>query len=128
MLAFGLLDLFWSMLWFFLFISWIMLLTRVFADIFRSTDLSGIATVFWVVFVIVFPLIGVLVYIVVRGDTMTEHEVALMKGRDEAMRSYLQQAVGSPSSADELTKLVQLRDAGVLSAEEFAAAKAKALS
>ncbi len=128
MLAFGLLDLFWSMLWFFLFITWIMLVIRVFADIFRSQDMGGAAKVIWVLFVIFTPLVGVLVYIIARGGKMTEHEIAAAHARDDAMRSYVQQAAGSSgSAADEVVKLVQLRDSGVLSPEEFAAAKAKAL-
>ena len=128
MLAFGLLDLFWSMLWFFLFITWIMLVIRVFADIFRSPDMGGAAKVVWVLFVIFLPLLGVLVYIIARGGKMTEHEIASAQARDDAMRTYVQQAAGtSASAADELAKLVQLRDSGVLSPEEFAAAKAKAL-
>lgn len=128
MLAFGLLDLFWSMLWFFLFITWIMLVIRVFADIFRSQDMGGAAKVIWVLFVIFTPLVGVLVYIIARGGKMSEHEIAAAHARDDAMRSYVQQAAGSSgSAADEVVKLVQLRDSGVLSPEEFAAAKAKAL-
>ncbi len=116
------------MLWFFLFITWIMLVIRVFADIFRSQDMGGAAKVIWVLFVIFTPLVGVLVYIIARGGKMTEHEIAAAHARDDAMRSYVQQAAGSSgSAADEVVKLVQLRDSGVLSPEEFAAAKAKAL-
>lgn len=126
MLAFGLLDLFWSMLWFFLGVTWIMLVLRVYADIFRSPDMGGGAKVAWLLFVIFLPLLGVLVYISSRGAKMHDHEVAVAQNRSDAMRSYIQQA-GGASTADELAKLVQLRDSGVLSPEEFAAAKAKAL-
>jgi hypothetical protein len=125
-LAFGLLDLFWSMLWFFLGVTWIMLVLRVYADIFRSPDMGGGAKVAWLLFVIFLPLLGVLVYISSRGAKMHDHEVAVAQNRSDAMRSYIQQA-GGASMADELAKLVQLRDSGVLSPEEFAAAKAKAL-
>ena len=126
MLAFGLLDLFWSMLWFFLGVTWIMLVLRVYADIFRSPDMGGGAKVAWLLFVIFLPLLGVLVYISSRGAKMHDHEVAVAQNRSDAMRSYIQQA-GGASTADELAKLVQLRDSGVLSPEEFAAAKAKTL-
>jgi cbb3-type cytochrome oxidase subunit 3 len=125
-LAFGLLDLFWSMLWFFLGVTWIMLVLRVYADIFRSPDMGGGAKVAWLLFVIFLPLLGVLVYISSRGAKMHDHEVAVAQNRSDAMRSYIQQA-GGASTADELAKLVQLRDSGVLSPEEFAAAKAKTL-
>jgi ABC-type multidrug transport system fused ATPase/permease subunit len=125
-LAFGLLDLFWSMLWFFLGVTWIMLVLRVYADIFRSPDMGGGAKVAWLLFVIFLPLLGVLIYISTRGAKMNDHEIAAAQTRNEAMRSYMQQAVGG-SVADEVAKLVQLRDSGVLSADEFAAAKAKTI-
>lgn len=114
------------MLWFFLGVTWIMLVLRVYADIFRSPDMGGGAKVAWLLFVIFLPLLGVLVYISSRGAKMHDHEVAVAQNRSDAMRSYIQQA-GGASTADELAKLVQLRDSGVLSPEEFAAAKAKAL-
>ena len=131
MLAFGLLDLFWSMLWFFLFVAWISLVIRVFADIFRSDDLGGVSKVVWVLLVIFLPLFGVLMYTIARGGKMTEHAINDAQRRDDAFAAYVQQAAGSAGgsgSADELAKLVALRDQGVLTPDEFAAAKAKALS
>ena len=128
MVAFGLLIVFWSMLFFFLFV-WISLVIRVFIDIFRSDDLGGVAKVLWVVLVMALPMLGVLLYMILRNDQLDEHARRDSQRRNDAMRGYVQQAaaVKPASSADELNKLAQLRDQGVLSAEEFAAAKAKAL-
>ena len=123
------LDLFWAMLWFFLFIIWIWLLITVFIDIFRS-EMSGWAKAAWVIFVIVVPLLGVLVYLIAEGGKMQERSMKEAQQADDAKRSYIRDAAGSSgsSSADEVAKLAALHDAGTISDEEFAAAKAKALS
>jgi hypothetical protein len=124
-----LLNLFWTMLWFFLFIAWLWVLFSVFADIIRSKDLSGWAKGLWALFVIIIPLLGVLVYIIARGTGMTERSLQVHQQRDEAFQSYVRDAAGSgPSTADELAKLAQLRDAGTITADEFDAQKAKLLA
>ncbi len=84
--SFGTGDVFWSMLWFFLFFIWIWLLIAVFADIFRSQDLSGWAKALWTVFVIVLPYLGVLVYLIARGHKMSEHAVQAAQAQDAATR------------------------------------------
>jgi hypothetical protein len=127
--SFGTGDVFWSMLWFFLFVIWIWLLIAVFADIFRSQDLSGGAKALWTVFVIVLPYLGVFVYLIARGHKMSEHSVQAAQAQDAATRSYIQSVAGSSSSpADEIAKLSDLRDKGVISDEEFTQGKAKLLS
>jgi len=123
-----LLDLFVTMLWFFLFIAWIWLLISVYADVFRSADLSGVAKAFWVLFVLVLPYLGVLIYLIVRGGSMHERSVALQQESQRAAEAYIREVAQNGSSADELVKLAQLRDQGVLSSEEFAAQKAKVLA
>lgn len=121
-------DLFWAMLWFFLFLAWIWLLVSVVTDVFRSDDLSGWAKALWTVFIIVLPLLGVLVYLISRGDDMAERANLVFQQRDAATRDYIRDAAGGPSTADELTKLAALRDRGVLSDEEFERQKAALLS
>ena len=125
-----LLDLFWAMLWFFLFFAWIWLLISIFGDIFRSDDLSGWAKAFWTIFVVILPWLGVLVYLISRGGKMQERAVTEMAQREKAQRQYIQEVSGSggASSADELEKLAKLQSQGVISADEFAAQKAKILS
>ena len=127
--SFGTGDVFWSMLWFFLFVIWIWLLISVFSDIFRSQDLSGWGKALWTIFVIVLPYLGVLVYLIARGHKMTEHSVQAAQAQDAATRSYIQGVAGSsPSPADEIARLADLRDKGVITDDDFAQGKAKLLS
>lgn len=124
-----LLDLFWTMLLFFLFFAWLMLLFRVFIDIFRN-DTSGWAKAFWTLFVIILPLLGTLVYLIAEGKGMAERDIAAMTAAEQAQREYIQNVAGGAgaSSADELAKLGNLKAQGVISEEEFAAQKAKLLA
>jgi hypothetical protein len=125
---FGTGQVFFSMLWFFMFFIWIWLLIVVFSDIFRSHDLGGFAKFLWVIFIIVLPYLGVFVYLIARGGKMHEHAVQAAQAQDAAMRAYVQSAAGSTSSADELAKLADLKSKGVIDDAEFQRLKAKALS
>ena len=126
---FGTGQVFWSFLWFFLFFIWIWLLIVVFSDIFRSHDLSGWAKALWIIFVVIVPYLGVFVYLIARGGRMQEHAAADAKRQDTEFRQYVQSATASSSSntADELARLADLRDKGVISEAEFQQAKAKTL-
>ena len=126
-MSYPLLDIFWTILEFFLWLVWIWVFVMVIFDIFRSHDLSGWAKALWVLFVAIIPLIGVLVYLIVRGGSMHERQARQAQVQDEAFRSYVQQAA-SPSSADQLTQLADLRDRGVITADEFEREKAKILA
>jgi type VI protein secretion system component VasK len=123
-----LLNLFWTMLWFFLFVAWIYLLIVIITDVFRSDDMSGWSKALWVLFILFIPVIGVLVYLIARGDEMHARAAQDYRRRDEEMRAYVRDAAGpSTSVADELTKLSALRDSGTITAAEFEAQKAKLL-
>jgi hypothetical protein len=123
-----LLDLFWAMLWFFLFFAWIWLLITLFADIFRSDDLSGWGKAGWTIFIVVLPWLGALVYLIARGKSMGERTMKQAADQEKAMRAYVQDVASSSSSvADEIGKLAALRDQGVLTADEFNAQKAALL-
>lgn len=123
-----LLDVFWTMLWLFLWILWIFLLVRILTDVFRSSDLSGWGKAGWTIFLIVLPLLGALAYLIVRGGSMHEREVRQASDAEQAVRSYVQTLAGtSASTAEELAKLAELRDRGVLTDDEFVAQKAKLL-
>ncbi|MFO7700384.1 MAG: SHOCT domain-containing protein [Acidimicrobiia bacterium] len=119
-------DIFWAMIWFFLFFVWIWLLISIFGDIFRS-GMSGFAKAAWIIFVIVTPFLGVLIYLIANGGKMQERSMEAAVAQQKAQQAYIQQVAGS-SSADELAKLAKLHQDGVLSADEFSAQKAKLLS
>ena len=128
--SYPLLNVFWSMLYFFLWIIWIWILIMVFIDIFRSRDLSGWGKALWFLFVLFIPLIGVLVYLIARGGKMQQHATRDAQQQDQQFRQYVQEAAASSpaSTADQLSKLAELRDRGVISAEEFDREKAKVLA
>jgi hypothetical protein len=117
------------MLWFFLFFIWIWLLISIFSDVFRS-DKSGGAKAGWIIFVIILPLLGALVYIISNGDEMAQRSVDQAVAAEKAQREYIQtvSAGGGASAADELAKLAALKESGALTEDEFAAQKAKLLA
>ena len=125
--SYPLLNIFWSILEFFLWFVWIWLVIMVFIDIFRSHDLSGWAKALWTLFVVIIPVIGVLVYLIVRGGSMHERADQQAARQQRAFRSYVQQNAES-SPADQLTKLAELRDHGTITEEEFQRQKAKILA
>jgi hypothetical protein len=124
-----LLGVFWTMLWWFLWIAWIVLLFRVIADIFRSRDMGGWGKALWTIFVVVVPFLGVFVYLIARGHSMADRDVAEVQAQDAAFRAYVQDATGSGGgTADELSKLADLKTQGVLTDTEFEQQKAKLLA
>ena len=128
--SYPLLNIFWTIFELFLWIIWIWILIWIFIDIFRSHDLSGWAKALWFLFVLFIPLIGVLVYLIVRGGSMHERAVQDANQQDKEFRQYVQQAASGSSgtTADQLTKLADLRDRGVITSEEFDREKAKILA
>lgn len=123
-------EVFWSMLWFTMFFIWIWLLISVFADIFRSDDLGGWGKTLWTIFVIVLPYLGVFVYLIARGHSMSDRSARQMHDQEAANQAYIRSVAGSSGSnaADEISKAAALRDSGAITDEEFAALKAKALA
>jgi chemotaxis signal transduction protein len=123
-----LLDLFWSMMLFFLWIVWFWLLIAIFADIFRSEDLSGWGKAGWVVLTVLLPYLGVLVYLIARGHSMQDRSMRQQRQIEEANAAYIRGVVSAPSTTEELARLAQLAESGALTQEEFAAQKAKVLA
>jgi len=119
-------DVFWSMLWFFLWIAWFWLLVMVISDIFRSHDLGGWGKALWSLFVVFLPFLGVFVYLIARGGSMHERAAARAQYQEQATRDYIQ-SVAAPSTADEIAKLQQLHNAGTIDDAEFTQLKAKVL-
>ncbi len=126
--SYPILGVFWTILMIFLWVIWFWILITIIIDIFRSHDLSGWVKALWLVFILFLPLIGVLVYLIARGGKMHEHQVRQAQLQEEQLRSYVQEAAGSQSSVDQLAKLADLRDRGVITAEEFDREKAKILA
>ncbi|MFD3503224.1 SHOCT domain-containing protein [Streptomyces sp. NPDC058676] len=126
-----LLGAFWTMMWVFLWILWIILLFRVIGDIFLDDSLSGWGKTGWTFFVIVLPFLGIFVYLVARGRDMGKREQRAARARQESLDAYIRGTVGSSGTgghADELTKLSELKSRGELTEAEFQHAKQKVLT
>jgi hypothetical protein len=127
--TFPLLDAFWTILWIFGFVIWIWLLIMIISDLFRDHQTSGWAKAFWVLFILILPLFGVIFYLIFRGSGMHERAARQAQAMDEETRAYIRDAAGTKgSTADELEKLARLRDQGVLSPEEYDQQKTKLLA
>jgi Short C-terminal domain/Phospholipase_D-nuclease N-terminal len=127
--SYPLLDAFWTILWVFAFIAWLWLLFAIITDLFRDRQQSGWAKAFWLIFILFLPLVGVLGYLIVRGSGMHERAAGRAQAAEEQFRAYVQETAGNrKSTADELQKLADLRDRGVLSPEEYQQQKAKLLA
>jgi hypothetical protein len=118
------------MLFFFIFVMWIYLLITIFIDIFRSGDMGGWVKAMWIIFVIVLPFLGVLVYVIVRGHSMQDRASKQAMAQGAAQRDYIQSVAGtgSDSTADQLSKLADLHKSGTLTDAEFHAQKDKLLA
>ena len=116
---------------FFIFFAWIMCVFYVFADIFRSHDMGGVAKTIWCLFVIFVPFLGVLVYLIARGGGMTQRTLEQQQRIQEQQAEYVRSVAatsGGGSSADQIASAKQLLDAGTISQAEFDQLKAKALA
>ncbi|OAA28090.1 Phospholipase D-nuclease N-terminal [Frankia sp. EI5c] len=125
---FPLLSVFLYMLWFFCFVLWLFLLFAVVTDVFRSHDLSGWAKAGWTALILVLPLVGVLAYLIIRGTSMHERQARQAASAADLWRAEVRSAAGRPSTADELSRLADLRDHGVISENEFEREKTKILA
>jgi len=125
---FSLWDVIVSMFWFMLLLAWIWLLIAILSDIFRDRTLSGGGKALWTLFLVFLPWLGALMYLIARGGSMHERQARVAEENDARMRAYVQEAAGTTSTADELRKLAELRDSGVITPAEYEQAKAKALT
>ena len=119
-----------AMFEFFLFFAWVMCLFWVLGDIFRSSDLGGGAKTFWVIFVILLPWLGVLVYLIARGKGMQERQLEQAREMQAAQTEYIKSVAGSSASdaAGQISSAKALLDSGAITQAEFEALKAKALA
>jgi membrane protein implicated in regulation of membrane protease activity len=119
------LELFFTMLWLYVLIAWFYFLVTIATDIFRSRDLSGVSKALWMVFLIFVPVIAAVVYLIARGDKMHARQAKDLEDREEALRQRF--GAPQPSTADEISKLAELRSSGALSEVEFQTQKVRLL-
>ena len=124
---FSFLDLIWTIIVIYALFVLIMILFSIVADLFRDHELSGVAKAGWVVLLIVFPLIGILLYLIFRHKGMAERAAAQQKAAKSEFDSYVKDVAGSGGAAQEIASAKSLLDSGAITADEFAALKAKAL-
>ena len=120
------LDVLWTMFIFFLFIIWIWILITVFSDIFRRRDIGGGSKALWIIFVILLPYLGVLVYLIANHDGMADRNVKQMQAQQEATDAYIKSVAGG--AAGEIERAKGLLDSGAITQAEFDAIKQKALA
>jgi hypothetical protein len=120
------LDVFWSMIIFFFWVIWIWIVITVLIDIFRRRDIGGFAKAAWVVFVVILPWLGVLIYLIAQHDGMRERSIKQAEEQKQQFDQYVREAAGG--SADEISKAKQLLDSGAITQDEFDKLKAKALA
>jgi hypothetical protein len=120
------LNILWTMIIFFAWLAWIWIVITVFIDLFRRDDIGGWGKAGWVVFVIVVPFLGVLVYLIAQHDGMRERSLSQARAEKQQFDDYVRDAAGGP--ATEIAQAKELLDKGAITQEEFETLKAKALS
>lgn len=121
-------DVFWSMIIFFFWVIWIWIVITVLIDVFRRHDIGGFAKALWVIFVVILPWLGVLVYLIVEHDGMRERSVSQAREQQQAFDSYVRDTAGTSDAASQIAQAKQLLDSGAITQAEFEALKAKALA
>ncbi len=120
-------DVLWSMIIFFFWVIWIWIVITVLVDIFRRHDISGWAKAAWVIFVVILPWLGVLIYLIAQHDGMRERSIKQAQGQQQAFDDYVRETAGGGAAAD-IAKAKELLDTGAITQAEFEALKAKALA
>jgi hypothetical protein len=123
-----LLDVFWTILIFFSWIAWIWILVVILTDVFRRRDIGGFAKAAWIIFMIVLPFIGVLVYLIAQHDGMAERNAQQAQAMEQAFDDRVKSAAVSAGPAAEIEKAEQMLQRGTITQAEFDAIKAKALA
>jgi hypothetical protein len=122
------LDIFWSMIIFFVWVTWIWMMILILSDVFRRRDLSGWGKAAWTFFLIILPFLGALIYLIAQSDGMAERRAQDVQGQREQMDDYVRSVAGSGGAAAEIDKAKALLDSGAITQPEYEALKAKALA
>jgi type VI protein secretion system component VasK len=128
LLAYPFLDVLWSMLVFFVWIAWFLLLFHVIGDLFRRRDVSGGKKTLWILFLVFVPFLGVFVYLIANSDDMARRSIEQAEAQRAQMDDYVRTTAGSGGAAGEIEKAKGLLDSGAITQAEFDAIKAKALA
>lgn len=122
------LEVFWTVLIFFGFVIWLVILFNVFGDIFRRHDISGFAKVAWIVVIVVLPYLGVFIYLIAEHDGIAERTAERQKDAQAQVDQYVQSVATKTDPAEQIAKAKQLLDAGTITQAEFDQIKQKALA
>ena len=122
------LDVFWSMLVFFIWVAWFILLFRIIGDIFSRRDIGGGGKTLWIIFVLILPFLGVFIYLIANNQGMTERTLERAQAQRQQMDEYVRTTAGGGGAAAEIEKAKQLLDSGAITQAEFDALKQKALA
>jgi hypothetical protein len=114
--------------WFYIWFSCIFIFITVIIDVFRDHSLNGWAKALWLIFLLVLPFLGAIIYLIARGRSMSERKLAEVQAAQAAQNSYIQSVAGTTSATDEIVKAKALLDSGAISDEEFTKLKAAALA
>lgn len=121
-------DFFWLLVWGFFFFAYLILLFQILTDLFRDRELSGWWKAVWVLFLVLFPFLTALVYLIARGNGMAERQAAAARAAQASADQYIQEAAGRGNPAEQIAAAKSLLDAGTITQEEFDRLKAKALA
>jgi preprotein translocase subunit YajC len=122
------LDVLWTMLVFFLWVSWFILLFRIVGDVFRRHDISGGKKTLWLIFLLFVPFIGVFAYLIANADDMAKRQAQEVQAAQSQFDDYVRSTAGSGGTAAEIDRAKQLLDSGTITQVEFEAIKVKALA
>jgi hypothetical protein len=120
------LDILWTLIIFFTWVIWIWIMIIILADVFRRRDIGGWSKALWVIFLIVLPFLGALVYLIANHDGMAERSTKEAQGQKAQFYDYVRNVAGGPAA--EIEKAKQLLDSGAITQEEYEAIKARALA
>ena len=122
-------DFFWLLVWTFFFVMYLMVLFQIIGDLFRDKDLSGWWKALWIIFLIIFPFLAAIIYLIARGRSMAERQAGAMREAQTATDQYIKSVATQGSSpADQIASAKSLLDSGAITQQEFEQLKAKALA
>lgn len=120
-------DFFWLLVWSFFFVAYLMVLFQILGDLFRS-DMSGWFKALWVIFLIIFPFLAALIYLIARGGGMAERQASDIRRMQAQADDHIRSVAGGSNPSEQIASAKALLDSGAISAEEFERLKQKALA